>query len=100
MIRKDTLSNYIPHPRDYPVHPLIKEAVSTLGLTRQESRITERLAQGYETRDLLEYFEISPNTLSRHLHNINNRLGTGRRYQLNSMVLGKLLDLIGEDEGC
>jgi DNA-binding NarL/FixJ family response regulator len=56
-------------------------AVKSLGLTGQEVRVLERLAEGQSTKEIAKTLGLSPNTVKTHLANLFDKLEVRRRTQ-------------------
>lgn len=56
-------------------------AVKSLGLTGQEVRVLERLAEGQSTKEIALTLGLSPNTVKTHLANLFDKLEVRRRTQ-------------------
>lgn len=56
-------------------------AVKSLGLTGQEVRVLERLAEGQSTKEIAKTLGLSPNTVKTHLANLFGKLEVQRRTQ-------------------
>lgn len=48
-------------------------------LTRRESQVMDAVMRGARSRELAEWFGVSPNTVKFHLRNIYAKLGVGSR---------------------
>ena len=64
-------------------------AVASLGLTGQEVRVLERLAEGQSTKEIARTLGLSPNTVKTHIANLFAKLDVARRTQ----AVGKARDL-------
>lgn len=64
-------------------------ALASLGLTRQEVRVLERLAAGQSTKEIARTLGLSPNTVKTHLANLFAKLEVSRRTQ----AIGKAREL-------
>jgi NarL family two-component system response regulator LiaR len=64
-------------------------AVASLGLTRQELRVLERLAAGQSTKEIARTLGLSPNTVKTHTANLFAKLEVGRR----TAAVGKAREL-------
>ena len=73
-------------------HPRIRAAVATLGLTRRESQIVEKIAHGMGTQALAVDLFISPATVRTHLRKIFTKLDISSRVELISLVLAKIME--------
>ena len=56
-------------------------AIASLGLTRQEMRVLERMASGGSNKDLARELGLSPNTIKTHLSNLFAKLEASTRTQ-------------------
>ncbi len=65
-------------------------AVASLGLTGQEIRVLERLAEGLSNKEIARTLGLSPNTVKTHLSNLFGKLGARRRTE----AIGKARDLL------
>ena len=54
-------------------------ALKSLGLTGQEVRVLERLAEGQSTKEIARALGLSPNTVKTHLANLFGKLDVQRR---------------------
>ena len=64
-------------------------AQASLGLTRQEMRVLERLAAGQSNKEIARSLGLSPNTVKTHVANLFAKLEVARRTQ----AIGKARDL-------
>lgn len=64
-------------------------ALASLGLTRQEVTVLERLAAGQSNKEIARTLGLSPNTVKTHIANLFGKLGVTRRTQ----AVGKARDL-------
>lgn len=64
-------------------------AVAALGLTRQELRALELIAEGQSNKEMARTLGVAPNTVKTHLANLFAKLEVGRRTQ----ALAKARDL-------
>jgi NarL family two-component system response regulator LiaR len=64
-------------------------AQTSLGLTRQEMKVLERLAAGQSNKEIARTMGLSPNTVKTHLANLFAKLDVARRTQ----AIGKARDL-------
>ena len=65
-------------------------AIASLGLTGQEIRVLERLAEGLSNKEIARRLGLSPNTVKTHLSNLFGKLGARRRTE----AIGKARDLL------
>ena len=56
-------------------------AVASLGLTRQEVKVLERLAAGQSNKEIARTLGLSPNTVKTHAANLFSKLEVSRRTQ-------------------
>ena len=64
-------------------------ALASLGLTRQEVTVLERLAAGQSNKEIARTLGLSPNTVKTHVANLFGKLDVSRRTQ----AVGKARDL-------
>ncbi|MFN3514462.1 MAG: response regulator transcription factor [Phenylobacterium sp.] len=64
-------------------------ALAALGLTGQELKVLERLAEGLSNKEIARRLGLSPNTVKTHIANLYAKLEVGRRTQ----AVGKARDL-------
>lgn len=64
-------------------------ALASLGLTRQEVTVLERLAAGQSNKEIARTLGLSPNTVKTHIANLFGKLDVSRRTQ----AVGKARDL-------
>ncbi len=64
-------------------------ALASLGLTRQEVTVLERLAAGQSNKEIARTLGLSPNTVKTHIANLFGKLEVSRRTQ----AVGKARDL-------
>lgn len=64
-------------------------ALSSLGLTGQEVKVLERLAEGRSNKEIARVLGLSPNTVKTHLANLFAKLDVSRRTQ----AIGKAREL-------
>ena len=64
-------------------------ALASLGLTRQEVTVLERLAAGQSNKEIARTLGLSPNTVKTHVANLFGKLEVSRRTQ----AVGKARDL-------
>ncbi|MXO59493.1 helix-turn-helix transcriptional regulator [Altererythrobacter salegens] len=56
-----------------------EQAIASLGLTRRECDVLERLAKGESNKEIARAMGVSPNTVKTHVANLYDKLGvTGR----------------------
>jgi NarL family two-component system response regulator LiaR len=65
------------------------QAAASLGLTPQEVRVLEHLAQGQSNKEIARTLNLSPNTIKTHLANLFDKLEVSSRTQ----AIGKARDL-------
>lgn len=65
-------------------------AIASLGLTGQEIRVLERLAEGLSNKQIARRLGLSPNTVKTHVSNIFGKLEVRRRTE----AIGKARDLL------
>ena len=80
-----------------PMHPRVRTAVAKLGLTRRESQIVEKFAEGMSTQILARELYISAATVRTHLRKIFTKLEISSRVELLSQVLSMVLDDIEDN---
>ena len=56
-------------------------ALAALGLTGQEVKVLERLAEGRSNKEIARVLGLSPNTVKTHVANLFGKLEVGRRTQ-------------------
>ncbi|MDO8801991.1 response regulator transcription factor [Phenylobacterium sp.] len=66
------------HPAPFELNTA---AVTSLGLTRQEVKVLERLAAGQSNKEIARTLGVSPNTVKTHAGNLFAKLEVSRRTQ-------------------
>ena len=67
-----------PAPSEFEVN---EAAIRSLGLTRRECEILEKLASGQSNKELARLFEISPNTVKTHVARLYEKLEVRNRVE-------------------
>ena len=77
--------------RRTPPAPFVRNAAAqaSLGLTGQEMKVLERLAEGQSNKEIARTLGLSPNTIKTHLANLFAKLEVARRTQ----AIGKAREL-------
>ena len=57
------------------------------GLTERQVEVLRLVARGYTNREIAERLFISPETVSRHVHNMLDRTGTANRAEATAFAM-------------